>query len=133
MIRSPSSMFAGVAATSLKPILNIEPNWYLRGTWTRDSTWQSKYIFTLTVKFTFPVFTKFGAAWRVDSIWRRRRLSCWLFILIKMETEVENMKVNSFSTAKLETNFSERSYFSWKICSDQEIRKESGTNFTLPY
>lgn len=133
MIRSPSSMFAGVAATSLKPILNIEPNWYLRGTWTRDSTWQSKYIFTLTVKFTFPVFTKFGATWRVGSIWRRRRLSCWLFILIKMETEVENMKVNSFSTAKLETNFSERSYFSWKICSDQEIRKESGTNFTLPY
>ena len=31
-----------------------------------------------------------------------------------METELENMKANSFTTAKLEANFSVRSFFAGK-------------------
>ena len=46
-----------------------------------------------------------------------------------MKTELQNMKTNSFITAKLPANFGERSFSSWKVCSHQKTREESGTNF----
>ena len=49
-----------------------------------------------------------------------------------MKTKLENMKANSFITAKLLAKCSERYFFfPWNICSHQQTREESGTKFHL--